>query len=62
MAESKLRKFRETLYPHRRSEGESKRWNRGLRELDRVRVHFEQSTMDSDRDPNIVTNSLLSDP
>lgn len=36
-----LRKFRETRYPHRRSEGISRRWNRGLRELEAIRVAYE---------------------
>lgn len=44
--EKGLPKFRETKYPHRRSEGQSKRWNRGLRELEEIRVKYEDEQED----------------
>lgn len=45
--EKGLPKFQETKYPHRRSEGQSKRWNRGLRELEEIRVKYEEGVVPS---------------
>lgn len=44
--EKGLPRFRETKYPHHRSEGQSKRWNRGLRELEEIRVKYEDEQED----------------
>lgn len=44
--EKGLPRFRETKYPHHRSEGTSNRWNRGLRELEEIRVKYEEGQED----------------